>query len=89
MVWAGVTAWLSAVIMCFTVGPNWEDYLQATSSYVVSIKRSFKHGSLLTRLKAWFMDVLDSSYGGGIWCAVMMMGLNASIYTPLKMVHSD
>ncbi len=36
MVWAGVTAWLSAIVMCFTVGPNWETYLEATSSYVVS-----------------------------------------------------
>jgi hypothetical protein len=35
MVWAGVTAWLSAIVMCFTVGPNWETYLEATSSYVV------------------------------------------------------
>ena len=24
------------------------------------------------------MDVLNSTYGGGIWCAVMMMGLNVS-----------
>lgn len=37
MVWAGVTAWLSAIVMCFTVGPHWSNYLQATSSYVVSI----------------------------------------------------
>lgn len=36
MVWAGVTAWLSAIVMCYTVGPNWETYLDATSSYVVS-----------------------------------------------------
>ncbi len=36
MVWAGLTAWLSAIVMCFTVGPNWESYLEATSSYVVS-----------------------------------------------------
>ena len=36
MVWAGVTAWLSAIVMCYTVGPNWETYLEATSSYVVS-----------------------------------------------------
>jgi len=32
----------------------------------------------LTLLQAWFMDVLNSTYGGGIWCAVMMMGLNVS-----------
>lgn len=33
---------------------------------------------VLTIPQAWFMDVLDSTYGGGIWCAIMMMGLNVS-----------
>lgn len=42
MLWAGVTAWLSMIVMCYTVGPNWEDYLQATSSYVVSAGRPFE-----------------------------------------------
>lgn len=40
---------------------------------------------VLTPLQAWFMDVLDSSYGGGIWCAVMMMGLNVRAGAPLRM----
>jgi choline transport protein len=62
MVWAGTTAWLSAIVMCYTVGPNYESYLEATSSYV-----------------SWFMDVLDSTYGGGIWVAIMMMGLNVRL----------
>lgn len=35
MVWAGVTAWLSAIVMCYTVGPNWETYMEETSAYVV------------------------------------------------------
>jgi choline transport protein len=42
MVWAGTTAFLSAIVMCYTVGPNWENYLQATSSYVVSTARSIR-----------------------------------------------
>lgn len=33
---------------------------------------------ILTVSQAWFMDVVDSTYGGGIWVAVMMMGLNVS-----------
>ncbi|KAI1608000.1 amino acid/polyamine transporter I [Exophiala viscosa] len=71
MVWAGITAWLSAIVMCFTVGPKWEDYLEATSSYV-----------------EWFMDALDSTYGGGIWCAVMMMGLNYLIIVNMNTAGS-
>ncbi|OCT53263.1 putative amino-acid permease [Cladophialophora carrionii] len=71
MVWAGVTAWLSAIVMCYTVGPNWETYLEATSSYV-----------------AWFMDVLDSTYGGGIWVAIMMMGLNYLIIVNMNTAGS-
>ncbi|KIW96236.1 uncharacterized protein Z519_03304 [Cladophialophora bantiana CBS 173.52] len=71
MVWAGVTAWLSAIVMCYTVGPNWENYLEATSSYV-----------------AWFMDVLNSTYGGGIWVAVMMMGLNYLIIVNMNTAGS-
>ncbi|KAH0843545.1 hypothetical protein AYO21_10590 [Fonsecaea monophora] len=71
MVWAGVTAWLSAIVMCYTVGPNWEDYLQATSSYV-----------------EWFMEVLDSTYGGGIWVAIMMMGLNYLIIVNMNTAGS-
>ncbi|RFU26384.1 hypothetical protein B7463_g9958, partial [Scytalidium lignicola] len=59
MIWAGATAFLSAIVMCYTVGPNWASYLQETSSYL-----------------AWFMDVTGSVYGGGIFCAVIMMGLN-------------
>lgn len=78
MVWAGVTAWLSAIVMCFTVGPDWETYLEATSSYVVSSGTICGRLKALTAFQAWFMDVLDSTYGGGIWCAVMMMGLNVS-----------
>ncbi|KEF59936.1 uncharacterized protein A1O9_04784 [Exophiala aquamarina CBS 119918] len=35
MIWAGVTAWLSAIVMCYTVGPNWETYMEETSAYVV------------------------------------------------------
>ncbi|OAL26900.1 hypothetical protein AYO22_03844 [Fonsecaea multimorphosa] len=71
MVWAGVTAWLSAIVMCYTVGPNWENYLEATSSYV-----------------AWFIDVLNSTYGGGIWVAVMMMGLNYLIIVNMNTAGS-
>jgi hypothetical protein len=76
MVWAGLTAWLSAIVMCFTVGPNWESYLEATSSYVVSVALSSSCCAFLTAWQAWFMDALNSSYGGGIWIAIMMMGLN-------------
>jgi len=45
MVWAGVTAWLSAIVMCYTVGPNWENYLEATSSYVVRTNTMQTHCS--------------------------------------------
>ena len=34
------------------------------------------------------MDVLDSSYGGGIWCAVMMMGLNYLIIVAMYLAGS-
>lgn len=59
MVWAGVTAWVSAVIMCYTVGTNWESRLEMLSSYL-----------------SWFMDATRSIYGGGVFCAIIMMGLN-------------
>ena len=26
----------------------------------------------------WFMDILQSVYGGGVFCAVVMIGLNVS-----------
>lgn len=65
MVWAGVTALLSGIIMCYTVGPNWEARLDEGSPYLV-----------------WFMDVTDSVYGGGVFCCVIMMGLNVGC-TPL------
>jgi len=63
MVWAGVTAFLSAIVMCFTVGPNWADNLDQLSSYL-----------------SWFMNVTGSMYGGGIFCAVIMIGLNVSTF---------
>lgn len=62
MVWAGVTAWVSAVIMCYTVGTNWESRLEMLSSYL-----------------SWFMDATRSIYGGGVFCAIIMMGLNMLI----------
>lgn len=83
MLWAGTTAWLSMIVMCYTVGPNWEDYLEATSSYVVSPAWWRVSGLGDSNIfQAWFMDVLDSTYGGGIWVAIMMMGLNASVTPP-------
>ncbi|KAJ9646171.1 hypothetical protein H2204_000834 [Knufia peltigerae] len=35
MVWAGVTALLSGIIMCYTVGPNWEARLDEGAPYLV------------------------------------------------------
>lgn len=35
MVWASVTAVLSGIIMCYTVGPNWEARLDEGSPYLV------------------------------------------------------
>jgi choline transport protein len=61
MVWAGATAFLSAIVMCYTVGPDWKSRLSHLSSYL-----------------SWFMDVTGSVYGGGIFCAIIMMGLNVS-----------
>jgi hypothetical protein len=34
MVWAGTTAWLSAIVMCFTA-VNWVVYMEATPPYLV------------------------------------------------------
>ncbi|GAB7355648.1 hypothetical protein MBLNU459_g6363t2 [Dothideomycetes sp. NU459] len=59
MIWTGVTAWVSAIIMCYTVGPDWADALNASSAYLT-----------------WFMNVTGSVYGGGVFCAIAMMGLN-------------
>lgn len=69
MVWAGVTAWLSAIVMCFTVGPNWAAALNELSSYL-----------------SWFMEVTGSVYGGGVFCAVIMIGLNVGA---LLFLHSS
>lgn len=62
MIWAGGTAFLSAIVMCFTVGPDWEPRLDQLSSYI-----------------SWFMDVTGSVYGGGVYIAIIMMGLNVSL----------
>lgn len=41
--------------------------------------------AFLTVVQSWFVDVLDSIYGGGIWCALILIGLNSmlivNIYT--------
>lgn len=71
MVWAGVSAWVSAVIMCFTVGPDWKSRLEYLSSYL-----------------SWFMDVTGSVYGGGVFCAIIMMGLNVSGFLLLSVDSS-
>jgi choline transport protein len=63
MIWAGVTAFLSGIIMCYTVGPNWADNLDELSSYL-----------------SWFMNVTGSVYGGGVFCAVIMIGLNVGYF---------
>ena len=87
MIWAGVTAWLSGIILVITVGQKWPSYLEATASYVVCPKFMFFSAftALLMLIQTWFIDVLDSTYGGGIWCALILIGLNSmlivNIYT--------
>ncbi|KZT18123.1 hypothetical protein NEOLEDRAFT_1159537 [Neolentinus lepideus HHB14362 ss-1] len=70
MVWAGVTAWISAVIMCFTCG-DYNTYLAGEQSYLL-----------------WFMDITHSVYGGGVFCALIMLGLNYFIIVNMNTAGS-
>lgn len=76
MVFCSITCWLSALLLLWTAG-DWENNILGTQ------RLSHRNEKLLTisaqgsqPYMNWFVEVTESVYGGGTFCALVMIGLN-------------
>ena len=87
MIWVGLTAWLSAVILWLNTDLNWPTCLGATTSYkFVGGKRVLRlYQLLLTPQRAWLPGVLRSTYVDEIRGVLIFTGLDlfviVNVYT--------
>ncbi len=79
MIFCSVTSWLSAILLLWTAG-NWEEYMLGTrlplSSRPCTLNIDIPGSIASQPYMNWWMDICNSVYGGGIFCALIMIGLN-------------
>ena len=72
----------------------WSMIFASVTSWLTAILLLYCAGDYETYMTAtqpymnWFMDILGSTYGGGVFCALVMMGLNFFIIVGTNMAGS-
>lgn len=88
MVFCSLTSWASVLVILFCAG-DWHAYMSGSQPYVSSnllqgvqsalcLNSNFRSGNPDSEILQmnWFMDILGSTWGGGMFCAVATMGIN-------------
>ena len=75
MIFCGIISWLTAILMIWTAG-DWNVYITCMASH---FQNHLYHALTFLAPEAymsWWMGVTGSLYGGGIFCAIVMIGIN-------------